>query len=332
MGLLQNRFRHSLTGKMFGATAISGSNPSMLRGTFSKPSHKRNFLCSEAITNKQASMPAGKRHPYAWMMANEGGGISSYQRTNIAVNAVGTLELGFPRGGNVTVTVGGSGSIDLVAGATGSTTITVGGTGSLSAVLNASGVTSITIGGNGSLSADAFTSGNTTITVSGSCDLMALGDISGTTIEAGLTPSGIAKAVWEAIAANYTATGTMGSKLNNITGGGGGSIELDLNALTAAILSVVPTPDAIWQHPVRTTTVDVATQVINNIGAVLPINPTTTQIAQAVRRELNTELERIDAAVSTRMVKDTTVKANVVATNNISIVGSGTKLDPWRPA
>lgn len=232
MGLLQNRFRHSLTGKMFGATAIGGSNPSMLIGTFSKPCRKRNFLCSEAITNKQASMPAGKRHPYAWMMATEGGGISSYQLTNISVGGTGTLELGFPRGGNVTVTVGGSGSIDLVAGATGSTTITVGGTGSLSAVLNASGITSITIGGNGSLSADAFTSGNTTITVSGSCDLMALGDISGTTVEAGLTPNGIAKAVWEAIAASYTEAGTMGAKLNTASSGG-----VDLDALAAAILA-----------------------------------------------------------------------------------------------
>ena len=229
MGLIGNGYRHNTTGKLFGATALDGANPTVIAGAVT--ARNRNQFFGEGITNKQASTPAGKKHPYAWVMAPQGGSISSFRRTNIAVDGHVTAEMGFPRGGITRITVDGSAALGLVSSVSGNTTISVTASGNLLAVLSAAGVTTITVDGSGSLEADAFITGATTVTVDGHLDLMALGYMSGTTEEAGLTPNGIANAVWNALAASNNTAGTMGNKLNTASSGG-----VDLNALVDAII------------------------------------------------------------------------------------------------
>lgn len=115
-----------------------------------------------------------------------------------------------------------------------------------------------------------------------------------------LTEGGIASAVWSAVAASNTASGTMGELLN---GAGGGS-------------SPGAVADAVWVAASRTLT---------TLGAGI-----TTDIADAVRAALAVELARIDAAVTTRQAAGT-VNANITSVNGIAIDGAGTELNPWGP-
>lgn len=232
MTLLGNGFRHNLTGKLFGGRALDGANPSVHEYLGHRTAALRNLTAGEGIRNPQASAPAGKRAPYAWIMAQSGGGLSSYRRTDIAVNAQMIAEMGFPRGGSTTITIDGVGVLGLVAGVSGSTTISINASAALLAVLSASGSTTITVDGSGSLEADAFIAGSTLVTIEGHCDLSALGYLTGTTIEAGLTPAGIAKAVWDSLLADFNATGTAGKALASAGSGG-----VDLEALAQAILA-----------------------------------------------------------------------------------------------
>ena len=70
-----------------------------------------------------------------------------------------------------------------------------------------------------------WTDGAATITISAGADSRGIGWMEGTTAEAGLTPVGIANAVWSAIAASFNEAGTMGEKLN---AAGGGSSPADI--------------------------------------------------------------------------------------------------------
>jgi hypothetical protein len=59
--------------------------------------------------------------------------------------------------------------------------------------------------------------------------------------------------------------------------------------------------------------------------------PTANQIAIAVRQILITELNRIDASISSRMPDNDVIDANVVSVKGIDVTGEGTKRKPWGP-
>lgn len=95
------------------------------------------------------------------------------------------------------------------------------------------------------------------------------------------------------------------------------------------------TPAQIWDHPTRTlTAIDIPEYPPFPEFPEVDLSsiPTTEQIALAVRNALLTELNRIDAAISSRMAAGSTVTANVVSIKNQQVVGEGTKENPWRPA
>lgn len=259
MGLLGNGFRYNLTGRISTATSmIDGANPSCLPASYNLTAMRRNMLVGSGITNKQASVPAGKRPPNVWLMAQEGGSISSFNRTNIAVTASATAEMGFSRSGSTIITINGTVSGGLIVGATGTATITVDGTAAIVATLNATGTTTITIDANAALGAIASLTGESTLTVDGHSSIMALGYMTGTTIETGeLTPEGLANAVWSALASANNDAGTMGQKLNTASSGGVDYAALGLAVWQSATRSlteangVVPTPEqvatAVWE-------------------------------------------------------------------------------------
>jgi hypothetical protein len=231
MGLLQNGFRHNATGKLFGGTNLDGANPSVHEYKGHMAARNRNQFAGNGITNKLASVPAGKRHPNVWVMPREGGSISSYNRTNMRIDGTAVAEMGFPRSGSATVTFSGSAAGGLIVGATGSSTVTYSGSASIVATLNATGTGSITYGGNAALGAIASTTGATTVTFNGHSAIMGLGSMTGTTVESGaLTPIGIASAVWGSVAVDNNGAGTMGQKLNSAATGG-----VDYGALGDAV-------------------------------------------------------------------------------------------------
>jgi hypothetical protein len=204
------------------------------------PAGYLNFNHGEATVASAApafGIPHGARHPATWMMGEVGGAVKSNRRTNIAINATATAEMGFPRSGSTTITINGTAAGGLIVGATGTATISIDGTAAIVASLNATGTATITIDGNAALGAIASITGETTLTINGSSTIMALGYMTGTTVETGeLTPTGIATAVWRALAAQNNDDDTMG-KLLNMAGTGG----VDYDLLAAAIIAAAQT-------------------------------------------------------------------------------------------
>jgi hypothetical protein len=97
MGLLGNGFRHNLTGRISVATTnLDGCNASSIPASYNLTAMRRNMLIG-GISNAQASVPAGKRPPNVWLMAKEGGSISSFKRANYVIDGSAAAEMGFSR-------------------------------------------------------------------------------------------------------------------------------------------------------------------------------------------------------------------------------------------
>ena len=99
---------------------------------------------------------------------------------------------------------------------------------------------SMTVTGTNSLSMIVPFEGSGTISLTGTSNLKGLLSLSGEfTPFTELSPENLARAVWEALAAEYNDAGTMGSKLNTASSGG-----VDMNALAQAV----------WEYTTRTLT------------------------------------------------------------------------------
>jgi hypothetical protein len=97
MGLLQNGYRHNLTGRLAGATNLDGWNP--CAGVYNKhcTAASRNQFAGPAITDDLAAVPAGNRHPSAWIMPRKAGGLASHNEAN----GSGTATLAMASGINI---------------------------------------------------------------------------------------------------------------------------------------------------------------------------------------------------------------------------------------
>ena len=73
MGLLSNGYRHFTKGRLFGATALDGANPSVLLSRFNQAAPRRNVFVGEGVSSKVAAVPSGHRHPSAWVMPQKPG-------------------------------------------------------------------------------------------------------------------------------------------------------------------------------------------------------------------------------------------------------------------
>ncbi len=228
MTLILNNFRHGMAGGMyFGATTLSGMNPTVLRGKFNSGAVRRNIFAGVGITDSKASLPNGTRHPVAYVMPRKNGGMSSYQEAVVSLGAVASVLGGKALEGSATLTIStNTPDGELIAFGIGSVTIHLS-TNSplLTASINGGGTASFEIATNlPVLGAEASIVGTTTITISvadasilpvnddpvlreatasmsfsGSLQPYALGHMEGTTEEAGLTNAGIANSVWSKI-------------------------------------------------------------------------------------------------------------------------------------
>ena len=78
------------------------------------------------------------------------------------------------------------------------------------------------------------------MTLAGSVNSQGYGYIVATTEEAGLTPTGIANAVWAALASTHNAAGTMGEKLNDAGSAANPWTEIIEDSMSAAeVLRVI---------------------------------------------------------------------------------------------
>jgi len=227
MGLLQNGYRHNLTGKLFGGTSLDGANPSVHVYWGHRAAANRNILAGEGITDSLASVPNGNRPSQAWIMARVSGGMSSRNSANLTVTAGGSGAMGVNIDGTADMTFSAEGTAQLIASASGSATFAVTASGSVLAVLNAAGSASFALTTFATIGAKAWGEGAAIMTVTATMTSYAKGNMIGSTIGGGaVTNESVAAAVW----VNPTRTLTSGG------GGGGSAPTAEENA------------NAVWQH------------------------------------------------------------------------------------
>jgi hypothetical protein len=187
-----------------------------------------NKYVSMAGWDKKSGVPEGYAPPYCFQLALKDGGMSSYNQiigSGIVLSGALTKGQNFP-----TSTITGSGTISsgalsmlvqLIATLTGNGEITKDST-TLEAILNMAA----SISGSGTITtsplnviawcvASVLGQGNLTATMKGWADMSAnitsAGDV--------VTAQSCAAAVWNALAAAYDTSGTMGEQLNNVGAG-----------------------------------------------------------------------------------------------------------------
>lgn len=211
-----------------GATGLG-----MNRSDWRKSSFCAHFFSGD--WDKKSGVPDGYRPPYAWILPLEAGALSS---RNI-IEGTGTFTASGAMGVNAVAALTGTGSLSATGALIVSAVAALTGTGSLSAnilaVLNA--VAALT--GSGTLAGAMTAKGALLAALAGIGSLSAPGyarghmaaDISPFTE---LSPENLAASVWNAVAADYNAVGTMGEKLNDAGSGSNPWTEVIEGSFTAA--------------------------------------------------------------------------------------------------
>ena len=194
-----------------------GGSPGTFRSMWGR-GDRMNQSVGEGIPSKLAGIPSGHLAPSAWVLPYKPGAMSSFTQCVVTVTP-GTLNLAAGRNlsGSTTVTV----TVDPAAGqlivsASGSTSITFNLSAQLAGALSAVGSTAITVTvNNPTLGAIVDAVGATLVQITTSATPRATGNMVGNiTPFTELSPQSLAAAVWNAIAAEYTESGTMGELMN----------------------------------------------------------------------------------------------------------------------
>lgn len=203
------------------------TNPGRAIGGFTnlysnyKPSKWYSFYDPDTDTtrlNARASLPSGTEPPYSWILAPKGGELSSTNK----LGGTGTLTASAAQGINIESDLIGSGTIDtaslalvtsMTAGLVGSGTISSASmTGIISLETDLSGAGSLTASLSSIVGLNVAMTGSGTLTATLRGTLSLAADIYVNQSEA--TVQQIVDAVWNALAAEYNVSGTMGEKLN----------------------------------------------------------------------------------------------------------------------
>lgn len=194
---------------MRNGTSINGI-PGRLMGAFAHADiaiyatmHRRAYFT--AFSNK-AAIPNGHLAPSAWQLPLKPGGISSVNNATMTLSAAGAGAMGVNGDGSASITITMVGTGGLISSATGTAGITLSLTGGLFASKAAQGTATITLTPTGSVKGVGHMGGTAGCVLGASWTPYAKGWLSGTTEDTGLTPSGIANAVWgKVIEAGYSA-------------------------------------------------------------------------------------------------------------------------------
>lgn len=165
-------------------------------------------------TNKD-SFYSGYSAPYTPSMAPTAGGLSSHQNALITHSQTAQLVGGLPTSGSTSITFTTTATGGLIVSGSGSASITFSPTGTLISVAAGSGSATVTLSGSALIGALAGISGQTSITLTPTAVIRAVGYLSGlSTNETEFSADALARAVWDAVAADFNISGTMGEKLN----------------------------------------------------------------------------------------------------------------------
>lgn len=210
MALLGNySVLHKSPGKFLSGTIASGD-----RANWNKPGMMRSMGAGSGNDWTLAAIPQGFGAGGAWMLPKTAGGMTSRRLARLIIDGLGSGALGRNMIAAGIFTIDGTALGGLIAGGIGNAVITIEANGAIVATIAGEGSALITIGAVADPGALGWLVGNGPITIDGNLIAYAIGWMVGTTAEGGLTPAGIANAVWNAIAASLNASGTMGEKMN----------------------------------------------------------------------------------------------------------------------
>jgi hypothetical protein len=130
----------------------------------------------------------------------------------LSATAVGALGRNIEAAAAIQIVADATGG--LITGGTATATVTLVGSADVIGALNGEAACTVTITALADASALGFAAAAAAVTITAEGQPMGKGFMVATTAEAGLTPAGIARAVWEALAAASDVPGTMGEKLN----------------------------------------------------------------------------------------------------------------------
>jgi len=208
-----------------------------LRSNWDTAGQSRNMFYGENWkqgTADRFGVPSGYAAPYSWVLPPKSGGVGS----NVGIAGVGAFTGSGALGINVDATLAGTGTIsDANMGLILSAVATLSGIGGLSADVLGALQASADLAGSGDMSGSLGALAGAVATLSGT------GTISGTStalanlsanifVNSGTaTTLEIVDGVWNALAANYNESGTMGQKLNG-AGSAGDPWTTDLDSYT----------------------------------------------------------------------------------------------------
>lgn len=204
--MLTRNGSHQLSGlsRFHGAVGAYG-----LRSALENNGKRKNFDSGEhavsSVTNR-AAIPSGYRHPISWKMGTKAGTVASRNDIGVTITASGSGAMGKNTSGTAGIIFGLTGTGGLISSATGSAAVALAASGLLFASKAVAGSATVSLTAEGLTIALGHTGG--TAGVSLDCDWTpyAVGWLGGTTAESGLTPNGIANAVWQkVIEAGFTA-------------------------------------------------------------------------------------------------------------------------------
>jgi hypothetical protein len=225
MGLLQNGYRHNLTGKLFGGTALDGANPSVHVYHGHRTAANRNQFAGQGMTDKKAAVPNGNLAPSAWILPQNGGGMSS-RSCSFSFPSAASGVLGMPGAGTATITF----TVPDVAG---------------QMIVSGSGAAGFAITTNTPLlTASINGTGGAAFTFSATGDLGALADLIGDaafsfSATGALLPEDDTSPLRTAAAA-FSFTGAVISyALGHMQGSTDGATEISNNSISAAVWSQV---------------------------------------------------------------------------------------------
>lgn len=154
---------------------------------------------SRGLFGDFASLPSGQSHPVAWNLAQKPGSISGRNGAQITIGGTGSGAMGVAASGTTSITIDLSGTGGLISSASGTADITFGADGTLFASKAVAGEATVTIDGSAIVLALGHLDGTAGTAISAAWTPYAIGWLEGTTAESGLTPNGIAQAVWNTV-------------------------------------------------------------------------------------------------------------------------------------
>lgn len=189
--------------KYFGASVVaaSGSYPNVAPGNNHLTGRNRNIFAGMASISNKSSIPAGARHPVAWVMAPKDGGMASHNSAKVELSQVGFGVLGLPGSGASTITLDVTDATGgLVVSGSGVANISFTADGTILSIASGSGSATITLTAPDALiGAEAGMSASGSITLAPTALISAVGFMSGlSTSETEFSATALANAVWQA--------------------------------------------------------------------------------------------------------------------------------------